>query len=437
MNYKEAMDYIKKVGNFGSNYGLERTERILEILGNPHKDIKCIHIAGTNGKGSTTSIISSILIEEGFKVGMYTSPFLEEFEERIQINRENIKKDDLAYHIENIKLAVDQVIKEGYSHPTEFEIITCLMFEYFKKNNVDYAVVEVGLGGRLDSTNVIDPIVTVITSIGLDHTNILGGTIEEIAREKGGIIKGNRPLILYPQEELALSELENIAKRKNAPIYKVHESDGKLIEIVKSDDFYQKIEVKGINEVYNLNLKLLGEHQILNCAVAVKAVEILFNIEGLKLKNINKGVEDAKWIGRLEVLNKNPLIVIDGAHNIQGIKMLKKNVIKYFNYNNIYLLIGILSDKQVDDMINEIVPLSKSIIALTPHSDRAELASELKNHIEKINKNVISLDSYEEAVSKILKHAKNDDLILITGSLYMIGDMRKIITKKINKDMLI
>lgn len=429
MNYKQAMDYIKEVGNFGSNYGLERTERILEILGNPHKKIKCIHIAGTNGKGSTTSIINSILIEEGFKVGMYTSPFLEEFEERIQINKENIKKEDLAISVETVKEAVDKVIEEGYSHPTEFEIITCVMFEYFYKNKVDYAVIEVGLGGRLDSTNVVSPILTVITSIGLDHTNLLGNTIEEIAREKGGIIKNNVPLILYPQKESVKKEILKIAKEKNSKVYIVNEKNSKLISINK-EKFYQNIEVKGLKKDYKLKLRLLGEHQVLNCNVAINAVEVLSKIEDFNINNIEKGVFNAKWIGRLEVLRENPLIVIDGAHNIQGIKMLKKNILEYFDYDDMYLLIGILSDKQVDDMIKEIVPLSKKVIALTPHSDRAELASELREHIKMVNKNVLSFEDYKEGLEEILKDAKENDLILVTGSLYMIGDMRKIINNK-------
>lgn len=434
MNYKEAINYIKKVGNFGSNYGLERTERLLEILGNPHKKLNVIHIAGTNGKGSTTSMIASILIEEGFNVGMYTSPFLEEFEERIQINRQNIKKNDLANYMDYIKEAVDKVIEEGYNHPTEFEIITCLMFKYFYDKKVDYAVVEVGLGGRLDSTNVVNPLLTVITSISLDHTNILGNTLEEIAREKGGIIKKNTPLILYPQKEEALKELQNISKEKSAKIYEVKKDDAKLLEIIKNDDFYQKIKIKGEFNTYNANLRLLGEHQILNCAVAVRAVEVLSKIQGFQIKNIEKGIENARWIGRLEVLNKNPLVVIDGAHNIQGITTLKENISKYFNYKNIILLIGILADKQVEDMIKVITPMSKHIIALTPHSDRAELGVKLKEEIEKFNKNVESFESYETAFKKALSIAREDDLILVTGSLYMIGEMRGIINHIVKQE---
>lgn len=435
MDYKDAMKYIKEVGNFGSNYGLERTERLLELLGNPHKKIKVIHVAGTNGKGSTTSMIASMLINEGFKTGMYTSPFLEEFEERIQIDRKNIRREDLATYVEIIKEAVDKVIEEGYTHPTEFEIITCIMFKYFYDKKVDYAVVEVGLGGRLDSTNVVNPVLSVITSISLDHTNILGSTIEEIAREKGGIIKENTPLILYPQEKIeARDVLSKICHEKSSEIYEVRRENAKLINI-NNEEFYQRIKINGINKEYEIKLKLLGEHQIINCMVALTAVEVLSKIEDFKLKNIEKGIESAVWKGRLEVLSKKPLIVIDGAHNIQGIKSLKENVEKYFKYNNMHLLIGILADKQVEDMINEIVPLSSDVVALTPNSYRAELASELKKEIYKVNKDVKSFESYKEGFLSAYEKANENDMILVTGSLYMIGEMRGIINNIIKENI--
>ena len=203
MNYNQAMKYITEVGNFGSNYGLERTLRLLELLGNPQENLKLIHIAGTNGKGSTTSMITKMLSGLGYKVGMYTSPFLEEFEERIQINGENIPKDVLAEMVTLIKPSIDKVKEEGYGHPTEFEMITVLMLLYFEKEKVDFGVVEVGLGGRLDSTNVIIPIVSVITSISFDHTNLLGNSLKEIAGEKCGIIKKDIPTVVFPQYEEA------------------------------------------------------------------------------------------------------------------------------------------------------------------------------------------------------------------------------------------
>jgi dihydrofolate synthase/folylpolyglutamate synthase len=429
MNYKQAMDYISSVGKFGSNYGLERTFRLLELLGSPHEKIKFIHIAGTNGKGSTTAMVTKILRGFRYKVGMYTSPYLEEFEERIQINGENINKDILVNLLEEVKIAINKVIKEGYEHPTEFEIITALMFLHFYNERVDYAVIEVGLGGRLDSTNVLIPKVSVITSISLDHINILGNDLKDIAKEKAGIIKEGVPVILYPQEKDVEEIILKIAREKNSKVYFVKKESGRLIDI-NYEDIYQNVEIESCKTIYTIKLPLLGEHQILNLGVAINTIEVLCDVENVIWdKNIiEKSLEDVKWIGRLEVLGKKPTIVIDGAHNIDGIRVLRKNIERYFKYNKIYLLLGILADKQVKEMIEEITPIAEKIYALTPNSERAELSEDLKKEILKCNVNTIALDSYEEAFSLALKQAKEDDLILVSGSLYMIGDMRKIIT---------
>ncbi len=433
MNYNEAMNYIHEVGNFGSNYGLERTYRILELLGNPHKKLKLIHVAGTNGKGSTTAMITELLKGKGFKVGMYTSPFLEEFEERIQINGENIPKEALAKLITKIKVVVDKVIEEGYNHPTEFEIITCLMLLYFKEEGVDYGVVEVGLGGRLDSTNVITPIISIIASISFDHTNLLGNTLGEIAGEKAGIIKKNIPVVIYPQEKEAYEVIKKKAKEMEAPLYEVNLNDGKYLGVLNEDRIYQEVEVNLNEEKFKVKLPLLGEHQIGNMLVALKAFQVICKKENyeINLEEIKNSLSKVKWIGRLEVMKKEPMIVIDGAHNIQGIKALRKNVEKYFKYKNIYLLLGILADKQVKEMIEEITPIAKKVYALTPHSNRAELCEDLKNEIIKINPNCKAYEDYKKALKEALKEANKDDLILISGSLYMIGDMRKIIRTSI------
>lgn len=430
MTYEEAIEYISNVGMFGSNYGLERTYRLLELLGSPQDKLKLIHIAGTNGKGSTTSMISKILRGMGFKVGMYTSPYLEVFEERIQINGVNIPKDKLIDNLERVKCAVNRVIEEGYEHPTEFEIITVLMFLYFYNEKIDYGVIEVGLGGRLDSTNVIIPKVSVITSISMDHVNILGNTIEEIAKEKSGIIKDDIPVILYPQKKKAEDEILRTAYNKKSKVYHVKSNDGKL-QWIDYDNITQHVHVSGLNGLYKIELPLLGGHQILNLCVAIKAVEVLCEVEKLQCTKevIEESLKDVKWIGRLETLNKNPLIVIDGAHNIDGIKVLKSNIKKYFKYNKMYLLLGILADKQVEEMIKEITPMAEKVFALTPNSNRAELSEDLKKEIEKINSNVESFENYNQALNEALKLAENDDLILVSGSLYMIGDMRKIITQ--------
>ena len=428
MKYEEAMKYITEVGNFGSNYGLERTYKLLEHLGNPERDLKLIHIAGTNGKGSTTSMITEILMGEGYKVGMYTSPFIEEFEERIQINRNNIPKESLAILMDEIKVAVDKVIEAGYNHPTEFEIITVLMLLYFKKENIDFGVIEVGLGGTLDSTNVIKPIIQVITSISFDHTNLLGNTLEKIAREKAGIIKRGIPTVIYPQQEEVLKVIKNKCFEMDSELYIANNENLKFKNIVNLDKPYQLLKYN--NEI-DILLPLLGEHQIINLSVAMQAIEVLNNknIIDISIANIVKSIKNVSWKGRLEVLSNNPYVVIDGAHNIQGIKTLSRNIKKYFKYENLYLILGILADKDVEEMIKIITPMAKKVYPVTPNSIRGELAESLKDEVSKFNKNCKAFDKYEEAYLEALNDASEKDLILASGSLYMIGDMRKIIRK--------
>lgn len=431
MDYRETMYYIKNTAKFGSNYGLSRTNKILELLGNPEKKLKCIHIAGTNGKGSVTAMISKILTEAGYKVGMYTSPFIEEFEERIQINQKNIPKDDLCEVVTELSEAVNKVIILGYEHPTEFEIITCAALLYFHNKKVDYAVIEVGLGGRLDSTNVIMPLVSVITSISYDHMNILGNTLSEIAYEKAGIIKDNISVILYPQKEQCKKVIKEMCSKHNSKLIEVIKESAKFINTYnEGDKYYQNIRVTTKVDTYNIKLSLLGKHQLLNCSTAIQCIEELKCIGvNVTKKCIETALEKVIWKGRLEVLAHSPLVVLDGAHNIDGITSLSESIDNYFKYNNIILILGILADKQVQDMVKIIAPKADKIITVTPHSDRAELAEDLCSIIKKINFNCESINNYSEAFHKAKKYCKSDDLLLISGSLYMIGDMRKIINR--------
>ncbi len=432
MNYDEAIKYIKETAKFGSKYGLERTEKILEFLGNPHKHIKTIHVAGTNGKGSTTAMLTSILMDAGYNVGSYISPYIEEFEERIQINRNNIPKEELAEVVTEVSKAVSKVVDLGYINPTEFEIITCAGFLYFHKKNIDYAVIEVGLGGRLDSTNVITPILSIISSISLDHTQILGDTLDKIAYEKAGIIKENVPVILFPQEKVAEDVIEKTCKEKNSKLIKVPRDISEYVAVTSNTLEGKEIKTQQINlkneYIDSYELSLLGKHQILNSTVVVYAARELMNL-GVKISkdNIINGLKSVQWPGRLEIMKNNPLVVIDGAHNIDGIKKLTESIDLYFKYNKLILILGILADKQVEDMIETIAPKAERIISVTPHSDRAELAEDLKIEIEKLGVRCEAIDSYEEAYKKALSYCNDDDLLLISGSLYMIGDMRKII----------
>lgn len=437
MDYKETMDYIKNTAKFGSNYGLSRTKKILELLGNPEEKLKCIHIAGTNGKGSTTAMVSKILIEAGYKVGMYTSPFIEEFEERIRIDEKNIPKEELCEVVTELSTAVNEVIKLGYEHPTEFEIITCAAFLYFYKKQVDYAVIEVGLGGRLDSTNVIIPLVSVITSISYDHMNILGNTLTEIAHEKAGIIKNDVPVILYPQEAECEVVIRETCVKHNSRLISVSRESAEFINTFKSQEeskYYQQIRVKTSRDIYNIKLSLLGKYQLLNCSTAIYCIEELRE-KGVNVSKecIERALRRVIWKGRLEVLSDSPLIVLDGAHNIDGIKNLSESVDKYFTYNNIVLILGILADKQVEAMVKIIAPKAKRIIAVTPHSDRAEISKDLAKIVKRFNSNCESFEDYKEAFTKAKGYCKNGDLLLVSGSLYMIGDMRKIIKACENK----
>lgn len=446
MNYDEAMAYIKNTAKFGSKLGLDRTEKILELLGNPHKKIKCIHIAGTNGKGSTTAMMANILVEAGYKVGSYTSPFIEEFEERIQINNKNIPKEDLSHIVTEVSKAVEKVVELGYSNPTEFEIITCVGFLYFYQSKIDFAMIEVGIGGRLDSTNVITPILSVITSISLDHTLILGDTIDKIAYEKAGIIKEGIPVIMFPQQKQSEEVIETTCREKNCKLIKVPQCSStylgkenlQQVDItsmegtmnVSNNVITQKVRVETSNNNYIIDLALLGKHQLLNCSVAVHAIEELIGL-GTKISkdNIIMGFRSVKWPARMEVMNKKPLVVIDGAHNIDGIEKLTESIDMYFNYNKIILILGILADKEVEEMIKIIVPKVSRVITVTPHSERAELSEELKTQVERYTNNCEAIEDYTEAYEKALSYCQEEDLLLVSGSLYMVGDMRRIIRK--------
>jgi dihydrofolate synthase / folylpolyglutamate synthase len=441
MNYEEALNYIESTAKFGINLGLERVQKILEILGNPQRKIKSIHIAGTNGKGSTAAMIAEMLKENGYKVGLYTSPHLEVFEERIQINGEKISRDDLALSVTEVSKAVERVIELGYENPTEFEIETCAMFYYFHMMKVDFAVIEVGLGGRLDATNVMEPfspeygggvILSVIMSISLDHMNILGDTLGKIAYEKAGIVKDKVPVVLYPQKHEAEKVIEDICNTFHSPIIKIKRDSVKLLDKNKldrnSDRYVQNIKICLRDKIYNIRLSLLGKHQMLNCASAIASLlqikESGFHVD---MEKSIEALSHVKWIGRLEVLKRKPLTIIDGAHNIEGTNTLKENIETYFKYKNIILILGILEDKQVYKMVEIIAPIAKRVICVTPNSDRGEDFLKLNEIVSKYNKNSEAILSYNDAYKKALLYADKDDIILISGSLYMIGDMRKII----------
>lgn len=431
MNYNEALQFIHESHKFGMRLGLDNIKKLLELLGNPQNNLKIIHVAGTNGKGSTCSFISSILKESGYKVGLYTSPFLETFTERIRVNGENIREEEVGKIVSLIKEKIEIMVSEGYSYPTEFEIVTAMAFYYYNQEKVDFVALEVGLGGRYDATNVIDkPVVSAITSISLDHTGILGDTLAKIAFEKGGIIKENCPTIVYPQQEEASEVIKNICAEKKS---KYIECDFKNIEI-KSSNINSQIYNCNINgkELRDLEIKLIGDHQIKNSIVALNVIEYLNDIKitNISEENIRKGLLGTKWPGRIEKISENPMFIIDGAHNEEGAKSLANSIDKYFENKNKILVIGMLEDKDIDSVLDLLIPKFNKVITTTPDNPRAIDANKLKEKIERYNIEVTCKPNIKEAVDYALEISNKDDVIISAGSLYMIGNVRTIIVNK-------
>jgi dihydrofolate synthase / folylpolyglutamate synthase len=431
MTYEDALRYIEETHKFGVRLGLGNISKLLEVLGNPQDNLNIIHVAGTNGKGSTCSFITKILQTAGYNVGLYTSPYLETFTERIRVNGENIPEEEVASIITLIKTKIDEMISEGYSYPTEFEIVTAMAFYYYYKRNVDYVVLEVGMGGRYDATNIINKsLVSVITPVSLDHIDVLGDTIGKIAYEKAGIIKENGLVVIHPQEVEAQNVIKDVCNDKNAE-YII--ADTGSVEIVKSTIESQIFNCKVLDKEYNnVKICLIGEHQINNSVVALNVIGLLEDRYNLNIsdEDIFKGLSETRWPGRIEKLQDDPIFIIDGAHNEDGANSLGKSIDKHFEDKDITLIIGMLKDKDVDSVLQILMPRCNKIITTTPDNPRALSPEELKEKIEKYNKEVIALDSIEKAIDYALKNSHKDEVIISAGSLYMIGAVRSIIKNK-------
>ncbi|MDD4436843.1 MAG: bifunctional folylpolyglutamate synthase/dihydrofolate synthase [Tissierellia bacterium] len=427
MNYEEAIEFIHSTYKFGSRLGMRNITKLMELLGNPQNCFKIIHVAGTNGKGSTCNLIHDVLMESGYKTGLFISPYLEEFTERIQINKKQIDKDSLARITELVKDKVNIMISEGYDHPTEFEVVTAIGFKYFQEKNIELLVLEVGLGGRFDATNVVKkPLVSVITSISYDHMEQLGDTLEKIAFEKAGIIKEDSSVVIYPQAHNITNVIKNAAKEKRAKVYEVNKSD---IEKISSDITGQwfKYLKRDVFELPELKINLLGEHQLLNALTALSALELIkkqgYNISS---KSIVNGFSNCKFPGRFEILNRNPMIIIDGGHNIDGIRSFT-NTFKEYLKDNATFFFGILKDKNPEEALQLLLPLAKEIYTLTPLSPRALKAAELAELIKKhSNIKVTPLENYEDIIP-VIKNASKNEIIAFSGSLYMIGNVRTLL----------
>ncbi len=430
MEINEAMAFITSTQKFGSNLGLARMEQMLEKLGNPEKDIRAIHVAGTNGKGSTSSIIAEALMKKGLTVGLYTSPYIEYFNERIQIDRQNISDEDLAFHTERVEKVIEECVAEGMEHPTEFEVITTIMFLYFQAEDPDYCIIEVGLGGDRDSTNVVDPVISVITSISYDHMNVLGNSLTEIARAKAGIIK-TAPTVSYPQLPEADAVIRNRAKETGSELTFMDRDNVTFISFDEAAGT-QRVRYRTAHWDFEADLRLLGLHQLMNSLLAVTVLDRLNAMRGLGLTEeiVAEAMSTVHWMGRLEILKKDPLVIIDGAHNVDGITYLKRSLDFYYPDREYVLVLGVLADKDTHQMADIIARDAGSVICVTPHSDRASLAKDLFEYIESFNDHVTWEEDYEKALDDALAKTGDDGYVILSGSLYMVGDMRRIIRTK-------
>lgn len=420
MTYEEALDYIHGTLKFGVKLGLENMRLLLELMGNPHKDLKYIHVAGTNGKGSVTAFISSILMEAGYRVGVYTSPYIQRFTERIQVNRNEISPCDLARITAFVREKVELMVQRGANHPTEFEIVTAIAFKYFCEMGCDVVVLEVGLGGRFDSTNIIDKsIVSVITTISYDHMNILGSTLSEIAFEKAGIIKEDGEVLLYPQQEEVERVFVEACSKKNARLHKVS------FDSVRINSFSIDGQEFDYGAQKSFHIGLLGEHQVRNAIIAIECARQVSH-KGFVIPEtaIRRGLSGAKWPGRLEVLSKKPVFIIDGAHNREGANALSNFLKAYFPGKKILFILGVLKDKEYVSFIEACVPLAYGFVAVEPDSERALPASELAENIKPYCNNVSISGKIEEAVKTSLEILPDDGVICAFGSLYYIGEIR-------------
>lgn len=428
MNYQEALAFIHGTYKFGSKLGLENVSYLLELLGRPQDKLKVIHIAGTNGKGSTAAYMHSILKEAGYRVGLYTSPYLQFFTERIQINGINIPEARLAELTAVVKDKIEVMVREGRNHPTEFEVVTALALLYYAEENIDYLVLEVGLGGRLDATNVIEnPMISVITPIGYDHMQYLGDTLEKIAFEKAGIIKANGYTVTYPQTEGVTDVFKEVCSGKNNRLF-VTSFDGLAIKYSGIDFQLFSTYIQG-KQYKDIRIQLVGTHQIYNCCNALNAIEVLRKERGLIIDDeaVYKGLLLTRWPGRMEVLRKKPLAIIDGAHNIHGAEALKNNIKILLKGYSITLVIGMLEDKDIEGFLEHVIPFVDKVIATKPNNPRGLSAEALKERIIPFNKPVLHLENINSAIDRAFEITSEDGAILFAGSLYMIGEVRTII----------
>ena len=414
MTYEEAIAYIHGMYWRGSKLGLTRTIELCGLLGDPQKELKFIHVAGTNGKGSTCAMLSRILCAEGYKTGLFVSPYVDRFNERIQLNNTPIPDDDLAAIITEIAPVVDSM----ENLPTEFEVITAAAFLYYVRQKCDYVVLEVGLGGELDSTNVIDtPLLSIITAIDYDHMHILGDTIEEIASAKAGIVKDGGSVLFYGQHENALPVIEAACERHGAELHVV---DRSTLKEGAYDLHGQTFDYRGYRD---LRLGLLGKYQMKNAATVIDAVELLRK-EGVAISDeaLRKGLAETVWPARFELLREDPPFFVDGGHNPHGVRGTVETYQRLFPNRKAKIIMGMMRDKDVSQSIGLLLPIAKEFYTVTPNNDRAMPSEELAALIRTFGATATPFSSVADAIETA---GRGDEPSLAVGSLYMAGEVHE------------
>ena len=417
MTYDEAIQYIHGISWTFCKPGLERIQALCDALGNPQNRLKFIHVAGTNGKGSFCSMLSSVLTAAGYKTGLYTSPYIKVFNERMQINGKNIDNERLAEITERVRPIADSLEDK----PTEFELITAIAFLYFAEEECDVVVLETGMGGRLDSTNIITTsTLSVITGIALDHTAFLGNTIEEIAAEKAGIIKSNVPVLFGSNDEKAFSVISKKAKELHAQIYR---TDRSMIDLKRADITGSVFDYKSHTDT---EIKLLGLYQPKNAANVLEAIDILVT-RGFKISEsaIRDGLASARWPARFEIISKEPLIIFDGAHNPEGISVATESISHYFD-GKVTVLSGVLKDKDYRFIAKELSKIADAAFTITPDSPRALTAKEYADILCEYGVASIPCPDIKSALSAAYKRAiETNSPLVCLGSLYTYADVTK------------
>lgn len=416
MNAEQAIAYIHSVCWKGSIPGLGRTQELLEKMGNPEKKLKFVHIAGTNGKGSTAAMTASILSKAGYRTGLYTSPYIYRFHERIQVDGVEISDEDLTEITEYVKPLADSMAQS----PTEFELVCCIAFEYFYRKKCEIVVLEVGMGGAWDATNVIEvPEVAVITNIGLDHTEYLGDTVEKIAETKSGIFKPHGHAVVYRSTPSVEAVYERVCAERDVSLRKA-DFEGLVLKAHTLEG-----QVFDCGSRKNLVLPLLGDHQLHNASVVLSIADTLIG-EGWKIseQNIYDGIRDVRWPGRFDIVCRKPLFIIDGGHNPQCIEALVKNIRDYLAGKKVIALTGVLADKDYADMYKPVMPLVDRFVCITPPNPRKLEAEQLARYLRQAGAQAQASESILDGVKKAMDLAGEDGVVLCFGSLYSIGGIR-------------